>query len=360
MPDLPGVVGAARLPRPTRAGQSLLALAVGLELLGRLLGSRGLTLVAAGVIGTLLAAALLTPRISGVAVRLELPARLTAGAESFVGLHLTAPVRRVRSVGPLLVTDRSPAYAETTVVVPVLRPGRSAVASFPIRPGRRGHWQAGTVCVEAASPLGGFVRRGTVTLPVDLWVHPAPARLLPLPRVGSQRTSEGSHSRTSPTGSEIAGLREWQAGDPAGRVHWRASARRNQIVVMERDDNRQVAVLIAVGSSDRSGAWEHAVGRCAATAVAAVRSGHSVVLLLADGTVTARSARDVLDRFAELKAATAPTAAAIVTSLRRAGPGAMLIWLSAEAPPAQIRAAARAASTGIVSALPAHDREPAG
>jgi uncharacterized protein (DUF58 family) len=333
-------------------------LAVGLELLGRLLGSRGLTLVAAGVIGTLVAAALLTPRIGGATVRFELPARLTAGVESIVGLRLTAPARRGRSVGPFLVTDRSPAYAGTTVVAPALRSGRSAVATFSVRPAHRGHWPASTVTVEAVSPLGGFVRRGTVSIPVDTWVHPAPARLLPLHTVGSHRTPDGARSRTSPTGSEIGGLREWQAGDPAGRVHWRASARRNQIVVMERDDNRQPAVLVAAGRSDGSDAWEYAVARCAATAVEAVRAGHNVVLLTADETFSARSARDLLDRFAALHEPAAPSPAVITRSLRQAGPGAVLIWLSTDPTPAEVSVAARAASAVVVTVLPTHDREP--
>jgi uncharacterized protein (DUF58 family) len=329
---------------------SLLALAVGLELVGRVLGSRGLSLVAAGFIGTLIAAAVLTPRISGTKLTFDGAARLIAGAETSVGLVASAPAGR-RGIGPILVTDTTPAYAETAVMISALRPGESAAATYPVRPPQRGHWLASTATVEAVSPLGGFTRRATVSLPGGLWVHPSAARPLPLPSLGSLNARHGSRTRRSPVGTEIAGLREWRAGDPAGRVHWRASARRNQIVVMEREDNQRVAVLIAVGVPGEDDTWERAVAGSAATAVDALRSGHSLDLLTAAGAVTARTARDVLDFFAELDDPAPATTWTIAASLRRAGPGAVLVWLSAQPPPADVAAVVRSASAGFVRAL---------
>jgi uncharacterized protein (DUF58 family) len=354
VPERSTVVGSAWLPRPTSGAASLLGLAVGLELVGRVLGSRGLTLVAAGFIGTLVAAAVLTPRISGATLVLDGPARLVAGAESTLGLSVTAPDRRLR-VGPFLVTDTTPAYAETAVMTPALRRGETATAALPVRPPQRGHWPGASITVEAVSPLGGFIRRRHVTLPGSTWVHPKAARTLALPHVGSLRTRDGSRTRRSPVGTEIAGLREWRAGDPAGRVHWRASARRNQIVVMERDDNQRVAVIVAIGSAGTGDAWEQAVARTAATAVDALRAGNSLVLLTADATVTALTARDVLDGFAEL-ADPAPTqAATVAASLHRAGPDAVLIWLSSQSPTPDIVSAVRAASATLVRAAPTLD-----
>jgi uncharacterized protein (DUF58 family) len=343
------------LPRPTRGAASLLALAVGLELVGRVLGSRGLTLVAAGFIGTLVAAALLTPRISGATITLDAPARLVAGTESFIGLQAGGPTGR-RRVGPFLITDTTPAYAETAVMTPTLRPGERVVATFPVRPPSRGHWPECTVTVEAVSPLGGFVRHRSVTLAGALWVHPAAASSLSLPSLGTLRTRHGSRSRRSPAGTEIAGLREWRPGDQAARVHWRASARRNQIVVMERDDNQRIAVVVATGTTGEGDGWEVTVARTAATAVEALRGGHSLALVSAGSTVTTGTARDVLDHFAELAAPGSTPAAAVASALHRAGPGAVLVWLSTEPPPADVVAVVRAASATLRSALPRGER----
>ena len=172
-----------------------------------------------------------------------------------------------------------------------------AVARYPIRPQHRGHWPVGAVRVEGVSPLGGFVRRRTVTLPMSTVGASGPGAT---PEPADPRRAEHQARLPKPAvpaGAEIAGLREWQAGDPAARVHWRASARRNQLVVMERDDNQRIVVVVAMGRWEVSERWEQAVGRCAATAIAGIQSGHSVVVPVrrrpGHGEVRPRPARPV-------------------------------------------------------------------
>ncbi len=352
MPSRTGLSASAWLPRPTRAALGLLALAIGVELLGRLLGSRGLSVVAAGLIGTVIAAALLTPSVSGVTVALRAPTRIAVGAESAVRLIVTAPPQRYWRSGPFLLAVSSPAYGDATVMTPTVPAGSSAVTMYRVSPARRGHWNGTEVTIEAVSPLGGFVRRRKLTCPIEMWVHPAPARELRLPMSGSTVVRAGSRARRSPTGSEIAGLRQWQPGDPAARVHWRASARRNQLVVMERDDNQQQALLVVLGRVETGDRFELAVARTAATAVAALRSGFSVRLLSDRGDVVAiRSTRDLLERFAEFAAVDSPNPESVGSALRQAGEGAVVVWLSADQPSAQVDQAVRAAAATLVSAL---------
>jgi hypothetical protein len=99
---------------------------------------------------------------------------------------------------------------------------------------------------------------------------------------------------------------------------------------MDREDNRAVALLVVIGRSGVGPAWEDTVARAAATAVAAVRSGHSVVLLGGEDGDEApvRSARDVLDRFAELDDRAPASPEALERALRRAGPDAAVLRLS--------------------------------
>jgi uncharacterized protein (DUF58 family) len=358
VPERTAVSASAWLPRPTRAALGLLALAVGVELFGRLLGSRGLSVVAAGLIGTVIAAALLTPRVSGVTVALRAPTRIAVGAESAVQLVVAAPPSRRWRSGPFLLTVASPAYGDATVMTPTVPAGGRAAVSYPVRPTRRGHWTGTNVTIETVSPLGGFVRRKNLIRRNEMWVYPPPAPPLPLPMSGSTLARAGSRTRVSPTGSEIAGLRQWQPGDPAARVHWRASARRNQLVVMERDDNQQQALLVALGRVETVDSFELAVARTAATALAALRSGHRVHLLTDHGAVALWTARDVMDRFAELSAAASPSAGSVAEALRRADVGAVVIWLSADPPSPEVDQAVRAAAATLVSAIPAVERGP--
>jgi uncharacterized protein (DUF58 family) len=325
------------------------------ELFGRLLGSRGLSVVAAGLIGTVIAAALLTPRVSGVTVALRAPTRIAVGTESAVQLTVTAPVRRRWRSGPFLLTVTSPAYGDATVTTPRVPAGGSVASAYQVTPTRRGYWAGTDVTIEAVSPLGGFVRRKNLIRRNEMWVYPPPTLPLPLPMSGSAVARAGSRARVSPTGSEIAGLRQWQPGDPAARVHWRASARRNQLVVMERDDNQQQAVVVVFGRVEAGGRFELAVARTAATALVALRSGHSVRLLSDRGAVAVRTARDLMDRFAELSVGESPSAASVAAALRQAGGGAVGIWLSADPPSTEVDQAVRAAASSLVRALPAAD-----
>jgi hypothetical protein len=70
------------------------------------------------------------------------------------------------------------------------------------------------------------------------------------------------------------------------------------------------------------------------------------------GTVAVRTARDLLDRFAELSAGESPSQASVAAALRQAGAGAIVLWLSADPPPGQLDQTVRAAASTLVSALP--------
>jgi hypothetical protein len=124
---------------------------------------------------------------------------------------------------------------------------------------------------------------------------------------------------------------------------------------MERDDNQRVALLVAVGSTADGDGWELAVARTAATAVEALRSGHSVALLSGAATLTPRTARDVLDHLSELNQPVTTASEVIAASLRRAGPGAVVIWLSAQPAPPDVAAVVRSAAATLLRAMPTPD-----
>jgi uncharacterized protein (DUF58 family) len=127
---------------------------------------------------------------------------------------------------------------------------------------------------------------------------------------------------------------------------------------MESDDNQQQALRVALGRVETVDSFELAVARTAATALAALRSGHRVHLLTDHGAVALWTARDVMDRFAELSAAASPSAGSVAEALRRADVGAVVIWLSADPPSPEVDQAVRAAAATLVSAIPAVERGP--
>ena len=137
-------------------------------------------------------------------------------------------------------------------------------------------------------------------------MHPAPAVPLRLPEVSTGEIYGRTSTARVGTGQDFYGIREWRPGDASTSVHWRASARRNQLVVMERERPGHPSLVVVAGPVTGDQAAEDLLARVAATAVQALRDGRSVVLV-ADGLVErVTKPIEALDWFARLEPAGEP------------------------------------------------------
>ena len=346
---MPKRLRATAIPRPTRTAALLFAASSLLELLGRLVGSTSITVAAAAALGAVIGDAALTPHLKGVTLIRLSPSRMTAGVEVPIQVIVTLPRRRRTVLAPILLIEDHPAFSPIRTMTPTLRPGADVAIELRGRPPLRGHWPTGgSDVLEAHSPLGGFVRRRRFPITEPTWVHPAPARPVPLPELAASSAAAMPGASRSGPGIEFYGTREWRSGDTAANVHWRASARRNQLIVIERDRPAGALLVVGVGTPAATPGWERSVACTAATAVAARRSGNPVTLVRGSEAGAPLTASDILDWFAELDDTTASDPARVITSLREQGPGTTLLWLSTEAAPAELQQVARAAGVSIM------------
>ena len=96
---------------------------------------------------------------------------------------------------------------------------------------RRGVLRASDLAVEAADPLGLFRDRGALPDRELALVYP---RFAPLGSPPRQRELEAAVAAPrAGVGTELFGVREYQAGDSLRRIHWRLSARHGELVVRE-------------------------------------------------------------------------------------------------------------------------------
>ena len=340
----------ANIPRPTRLAATLFGFAILLELLGRLVGSTAITIAAAAALGAVIGDAALTPRVDAVVVHRRGPKRTTAGGTALVRFGLSQPKRPHAKLAPVLLSEEHPAFGPVCALTPEIARGREVVLNLPVTTPHRGYWQTpATVTLEAHSPLGGFVRRGRFTFTPTQWVHPAPAPPVPLPDLALGAESGAEGSGRAGHGTELYGIREWRSGDAASSVHWRASARRNQLIVMDRERPSHAAVVVLVGAATPGPDWELAVARSAATALAALRQGRSVTLMCGQDALRPTTRRDALDWFAALGDTPNPGAAALSGELRRLEPGAVVLWLATTAMPDPVAALTRAAGASVES-----------
>jgi uncharacterized protein (DUF58 family) len=210
----------------TAAGQGVLVGAVVVQVVGRLLDSAAVVLLAYGALAFFGAAWILGRRRLGLtASRSEFPSRLREGQAVEVSLALAASKR----VTTIVVEERLPAALGRAVRVPVavLAPGQSADHSYRLRAGRRGVHDVGPLVAEWSDPFGLTRHRVQLAGASPLIVHPSTEPVTD--RVASREWEDPPLrppvSKPGPTGFEFYGMREYVSGDAPRRIVWRVAAR---------------------------------------------------------------------------------------------------------------------------------------
>lgn len=132
-----------------------------------------------------------------------------------------------------------------------LRSGERTQIVTTLRPLRRGDHKPATVTVRTIGPLGIAGRQGRHDVPWQLRVLPPFLSRKHLPsRLAKLRELEGAIPvLIRGQGTEFDSLREYVVGDDVRSIDWRASARRNDVVVRtwrpERD--RRILVVLDTG-----------------------------------------------------------------------------------------------------------------
>jgi uncharacterized protein (DUF58 family) len=151
------------------------------------------------------------------------------------------------------VVDGDPAFALS------LDPGEERTVPLTLRCSRWGVFDVGTLDLRATDLLRFVTWERRLTVPRPLKAYP---RLEPVRRVVSARETQvyagNEVARHQSDGIEYADLRDFVPGDRVRSINWRASARRQGLVVNERHPERNTDVVILVdsfldlGAGDRS------------------------------------------------------------------------------------------------------------
>jgi uncharacterized protein (DUF58 family) len=217
----------------TTRGRCLLAAGVAAAVCSVVLNERDLLRVSAFVVALPLLAALLTARIRvGLrATRSLEPERVPVGDHLSVTLKLTSTRRRTSG---LALEDGVPQALGATprFVIDRLRSGGGAGLQYRLQPALRGVHRIGPLAAKVSDPFG--LAEYDRSLPVysKLLVIPKVVPLTGLPSGSGQGTSEdGSIPAHAGHGDVDAIVRPYRQGDDLRKVHWRSTARRDEIMV---------------------------------------------------------------------------------------------------------------------------------
>jgi len=254
--------------RPTRRGYAVVAIAIVALLVSARFGQPGLTAVAGPLfVGVFAAASQL--RWSG-APTVE-RSRLRRG---FPGE--TKPVEfHVDGSGIATITDRlsEGVEGETTV-----RKSLPATVTYRVTYTARGEQQAGPVEVAVTDVLGLVKERYTIVNRTNVLVYP------PVYRLGGQEAFARTFSPESEDRQSFDRLREYVSGDSLRDVHWKSSAKREDLLVKEFTDNRSDRNFL-VAAEASSGHADEMAAAAATITMAALENGLAVELAVPNGTV---------------------------------------------------------------------------
>jgi uncharacterized protein (DUF58 family) len=175
--------------------------------------------------------------------------------------------------------------------------GSSAQLTTTLRPSRRGDKAAAVVTVRSLGPFGVAARQGRRDVPWAVRVLPPFRSRRHLPeKLSRLRQLDGQHrALLRGQGSEFDSLREYVIGDDVRSIDWRATARRNDVVVRTWRPERDRRILIVLDTGRTSAGRVGGVPRLDASMDAtllltalASRAGDRIDLIAFDRRIRAR------------------------------------------------------------------------
>ncbi|HWI31732.1 MAG TPA: DUF58 domain-containing protein [Microbacterium sp.] len=203
-----------------------------------------------------------------------------------------------------------------------MRSGERAVElSYSVTGKRRGVHAIGPLTITSSDPFGFARRRLVIGDRTPVTIVPAVSDLPPL--ANAMGEAGGSlHSSTSQLGQGADNLiaRPYASGDSMRRIHWRATAHRDQLMVRqeEQESTPEATVVLDLGalrwstdalsSPGADPGFEAGVSACVSIAARLAKEGYTVEVIDTDGTALAdpldsdADIDDLLARFATLTA----------------------------------------------------------
>jgi uncharacterized protein (DUF58 family) len=231
-----------------------------------------------------------------VAADRQSAAIFSVGRPNLVTLHLRNLTGR--ALRGIVADDPLESCEASGIPAPFeLAPHATAMVRYHIFPLRRGKRDFGAITVRYASPLGLVDRQERTPIAaiaaIARTIHVYPdvhaARALDLLRRQGRQDARLGSLVVRGGDTELERLRPYHPGDDVRHVDWRASARRDEIVVrqLQAESNQNVVFALDVGRGMRGEsagltAVDHAINAALLTAEVALRAGDKAGLLAFD------------------------------------------------------------------------------
>lgn len=308
----------------TEGGWGILALAFALAVSGVRMELNLLILLFSSIISALAISVVAARRATrGVRMRRLLPDDITAGEPFFVQLFLERSKSNLPRWGTLTIQEKISEESqkddeyERLVFAPNMPAAGETEVGYELIAPNRGRYRFKTSRIISRFPFGLAYGASKLHLEYSFIAFPRRGRLLRRPAPPLRRTlapAAATRQIPEPVG-EFHSLREYRAGDSPHLIHWRSSAKRNQLLLRKLDEPLSiggVALVVDTYLPDESeGArrdhFENGISFAATLCEYFVGQGYNVTLYTPDD-ITGPTGRthSLLSRLAVMRASSKP------------------------------------------------------
>ena len=200
-----------------------------------------------GLVLCILGDALLLPRSAQLVITRRIPERISLGVSAQVAFEIRNESRRALDIHlaenlPLQLIANPPRLRTR------LAPGQKAELTYQLTANRRGRFSLGEVFVRLRPNRGLLHRQFKISLNTDVHVFPNLTDLKRCDLLARRGlTLEGlARQRRIGQGSEFESLRHYVVGDELSHIDWKATAKRDRLIVKNYEPQRQQSILVAI------------------------------------------------------------------------------------------------------------------
>ncbi|TFG89670.1 MAG: DUF58 domain-containing protein [Gemmatimonadales bacterium] len=178
------------------------------------------------------------------------PAEVFDGVPTLLGIELVNGRRRL----PVCLLEI--ALGAEQVLFPLVEPGTSRRRALTFTLTGRGWQKLPPVQVRSRFPINFFIRSLTLVVADPVLVFPAP-RPCPLPWQADAGGSRGAAPTTHKgMEGEVSRIGDYSGGEPLRLIHWKLSARHDQLKVKELSATRRAPVILDLATVPGTGLEE--------------------------------------------------------------------------------------------------------
>lgn len=177
------------------------------------------------------------------------PSRVQAGQGATVTLRLENPGRA--PTGLMLLEDQVPYIlgSRPRFVLDQLRPRWHRTMTYPMRSEIRGRYSVGPLTVRLSDPFGFVELTRAFTARSTLVVTPVVVTLPAVSLSGDWSGTGDNRPRAfAASGTEDVMVREYRLGDDLRRIHWRSTARADELMVRREEQPYQSRATVLLDS----------------------------------------------------------------------------------------------------------------